>query len=370
MKNISKGNLITFIYKGGRKNRLIKNSTFPSEFFYGYIELLSEGYNVNIFEESDLGFRVDNKFLEKGLAFFSRMFFNIPLNMLCGFIFNRGYKKLSGKQTIIATTNGVGLCLVIAKKLGLLQNKIVFINMGLFHEKPNFFKFYIYKRILKNVKMLCLSKFEKEFISYYLKNKNVSYLQFGVDESFWNKNNFYENNYSKNNSYIVSIGGDLARDWDLLINSWQIDFPLLKIISPRKLKTSKNNIQIISSNWHNQKLSDLEIKDIILNALFIIIPLKETIQPSGQSSCLQAMACSKAVLISDIKGIWDRDLLKHKENIFFIKPSDNKALIKGVKSLIKENSLRVKLENNGRKLIEDKLNSYKMVDNLKEYLME
>ena len=133
---------------------------------------------------------------------------------------------------------------------------------------------------------------------------NLNYLQFGVDKSFWKKTQSYQNNFFSHKPYVLSIGGDLARDWNLLINSWQSDFPCLKIVSPSKINTSKNNIQVITSSWHNEKLSDLEIKDIFLNSLFIIF--KETIQPSDKVHAYRPCH-GKAVLISDIQGIWDRD---------------------------------------------------------------
>tara|TARA_Y100000589_G_scaffold331628_1_gene386018 strand:- start:200 stop:1294 length:1095 start_codon:yes stop_codon:yes gene_type:complete len=364
MKDNCKKQLIAFIYSSGRRKRILnKCSKFPSEFFYGYIELLQAGYDVRLFEENELGFRLKNKFLNSILILLSKIFLNIPLNMFLGFLFSGGYRKLCKYKTIVATSNGVGMCLAISKSLGLLKNKIIFINMGLFAKKQGLIKTYFYKKILQNIKMLSLSKFETKFLSNEFDSKNVYYLPFGVDMSFWKKNNL-----NKNNSYILSIGGDLARDWNLLINSWQSDFPLLKIVSPNKINTSKNNIEIVSSDWKEEKLSDIEIKEIILNSLFVIIPLKETIQPSGQSSCLQAMACGKAVLISDITGIWDRNLLVNKENLLLVKPSDKDSLINGVKILIKDNALRTKLEINGRKLIEEKLNSLKMVDDLKHFL--
>ena len=129
MKNYSKEKIISFIYKGGRKKRLLnKNSKIPTEFFYGYIELLEQGHNVGIFEENDLGFRLKNKYLDLGLIFLSKIFFNIPLNMLFGFIFSGGFRKLERSQTIIATTNGVGICLSLSKNLGFLKNKIIFIK--------------------------------------------------------------------------------------------------------------------------------------------------------------------------------------------------------------------------------------------------
>ena len=366
MTDTSKEQIIAFIYSDGRRKRILnKCSKFPSEFFYGYIELLEAGYDVRLFEEKELGFRLSNKLFNSLLILLSKIFFNIPLNMFLGFLFSGGYRKLCKYKTIVATTNGVGICLAISKSLGLLKNKIIFINMGLFAKKQGLIKTFLYKKILQNIKMLSLSKFESKFLSNEFDSKNVYYLPFGVDMSFWKKNNL-----NKNNSYILSIGGDLARDWNLLINSWQSDFPLLKIVSPNKISTSKNNIEIIASDWIQEKLSDVEIKEIILNSLFVIIPLKETMQPSGQSSCLQAMACGKAVVLSDIKGIWDRNLLKNKENLLLIKPSDKDSLIKGVKILIKDNVLRTKLEINGRKLIEDKLNSFKMVDDLKQFLKD
>ena len=369
MKNFASQKKIAFLYKAGRKKRLLnKNLKFPSEFFYGYIELLEQGHKVEIFEENDLGFRLRNKYLDLVLIFISKILFNIPINMFFGFIFSGSYRKLYRFKTIIATTNALGICLALSKKLGFLENEVIFINMGLFAKRQSIFKTFIYKRILENVKMLSLSKYESKFLSYEFKSNNVNYLQFGVDKNFWKKNESFQDNSPKKNQYILSIGGDLARDWNLLTDSWQSDFPCLKIVSPRKINSSKNNIQVISSSWHDDKLSDLEIKDIISKSLFVIIPLKETIQPSGQSSCLQAMSCGKAVIISDIQGIWDRDLLLHEENIFLVKPSDGKSLIEGIKVLLRENSLRTKIEKNGRKLIQEEFNSYKMADNLKEYL--
>ena len=232
--------------------------------------------------------------------------------------------------------------------------------MGLFSKKPNIVKTLVYKLILDNVKLVCLSKYEKYFLSKLFKNKDIEYIPFGVDKYFWQKNINL-----KNDKYVLSIGSDLSRDWDLLINSWRNDFPVLKIVTSKPLKTFKKNIEIISGNWHNQKISDQGVRDLFSNALFVIIPLKETIQPSGQSSCLQAMACSKAVIISNISGIWDRDLIKHQKNVFFINNSDKNQLQNAVRILSEDNYLRIKLEKNGRDLVENKFNNDYMVEKLK-----
>ena len=39
-----------------------------------------------------------------------------------------------------------------------------------------------------------------------------------------------------------------------------------------------------------------------------IIPLKNSIQPSGQSVALQSMACGTPVVITETFGFWDKKL--------------------------------------------------------------
>ena len=126
----------------------------------------------------------------------------------------------------------------------------------------------------------------------------------------------------KADSYVLAIGNDFARDWNLLINSWEESFPNLKIISSLPIINFKKNIEVIKGNWHHKTLNDMEMRDLYCNSEFVIIPLKETLQPSGQSTCLQAMSCSKAVVLTKVRGIWDENLIKHKENIFFIRPGN------------------------------------------------
>ena len=82
------------------------------------------------------------------------------------------------------------------------------------------------------------------------------------------------------------------------------------------------------------------------------------------------MGCSKAVIISNIKGIWDRDLLKHGENIFFVNPGDQKDLNKGINTLIKDLDMRKRIEKQGRLLVEDHFNVINMKNTLKTIFEE
>ena len=355
----NKDTTILFLFKEGRKERLNDDKSCPSEFFYCYKELLKDGYSVNYLEQKDLNLRINNVILIKILNFISKLFFNLPIQNIFAFIWNKSYLKLKDANYIIPTTNSLGVVLSAASTLGLIKANILFINMGLFVKKPNFFRILIYKFILKNIKLITISRFEYKFLSKYLRSIDIDYMPFGVDHNFW-----YPQKKLLTKPYILAIGNDLSRDWEFLESSWDESYPLLKIVTSLPIKTSKKNVNIIRGNWHFQTLTDLEIRNLYRDSEFVIITLKETLQPSGQSVALQAMACSKAVLITDIKGIWDKDLLKHKENIFLLKQGDKEELQNAILLFLKDNQLRQKIEVNGRKLVERYFNVETMKDNL------
>ena len=66
------------------------------------------------------------------------------------------------------------------------------------------------------------------------------------------------------------------------------------------------NVKVIPGYWGNESLTDSELKDIYLNSILSIIPLKST-QPSGQSVALQCMSLGIPVLITKT-GIRDNEL--------------------------------------------------------------
>tara|TARA_A100001388_G_scaffold265074_1_gene236916 strand:- start:109 stop:1221 length:1113 start_codon:yes stop_codon:yes gene_type:complete len=355
---------ILYLYKKGRKERLLDNKIFPSEFFYGYQELKKGGCKVNIWEEIDLSFQIKNKLIIKILNFNSKLFFNLPIKMILEFLINKTHKKINKANIVICTTNSLGVTLSFLKTLGLVKSKIIFICMGLFKKKPNFLKLCIFQFILKKIELLTLSKSEYKFLKSFLLHSKVEYLPFGVDAEFW----LPKKKDNKCEAYVLAVGNDLARDWKLLVNSWEEGFPNLKIISSLPINTLKKNIEVIEGNWHSKTLNDIEMRNLYRNSEFIIIPLKETIQPSGQSTCLQAMGCSKAVVLTKVKGIWDDDLMKHKENVFFIRSGNELDLKNSVKTLVDDINLREFLGKGGRNLISSNFNSLNMSNKLKNFL--
>ncbi len=356
---------IIYLFKTGRRERLQLIKDVPSEFFYGFTEFVKEGYDVNLFEEKDLNIYLKNLMLRRLFNLIGKLIFNLPLNAIFGLILNKGYKKLNGADYIIATTNTLGIAVSFAKNLGFIKSKILFINMGLFRAKPSQLKLYLYRYLFKKIKLLTISKTEYEFLKLLFNKYKIHYIPFGVDASFW-----LPKSKQECKPFVLAIGNDLARDWNTLVNSWEDNFPTLKIITSLPVNTKKNNIVVLKGSWHSQLLSDSEIRNLYRDSEFVILPLKETFQPSGQSTCLQAMGCSKAVIISNINGIWDRKLLKNKENILLVEPENIKDLNYAIKLLLKNKKLRKTLEENGRKLIQDHFNIFIMKNNLQSIFEE
>ena len=66
-------------------------------------------------------------------------------------------------------------------------------------------------------------------------------------------------------------------------------------------------------------IDDLELRNIYQNAKLTIIPLKDSLQPSGQSVALQSIACGTPVIITHTSGFWDKKTLKIKKIYFLLK---------------------------------------------------
>lgn len=354
---------IYYIFSGGRKKRLLNNISSPKEFFYGFIELSSIKKKINYLEEEELGMKPRKSFFSiffRKLSFFS---FKVPLEMIYGFIVNKKFLKFNDKDILIATTNGIGITLAFAKKFGFIKCNLVVIAMGLIPKYSGYFKKLIYKFIFSNAKLLVISLEEKKYLKKIMPNKNIEYIPFGVDNEFW-----CGSKIKKEEEYILAIGNDKARDWKTLIESWDPSLPTLKIVTSKVIENIKSNVQIIKGDWKKNLLTDEQILELYRGCKFVIVPLLDTIQPSGQSVCLQAMSCKKPVIMSNISGLWDHSKLVHNDNIVLVKPKSPLLLNKAINDLLGDKTLYKKLAKNGRQLVDEIYNTENMSIYLKKII--
>ena len=90
-------------------------------------------------------------------------------------------------------------------------------------------------------------------------------------------------------------------------------------------KETKNIIIKGFRKTNNFSISDKKLREIIRGAICVILPIKETLQPSGQSVALQTFACKTPVLISQYDGLWDKERLKNEHNCVLVKQGESYA---------------------------------------------
>ena len=357
---------IRYIFKSGRKSRISSGNRFPKEFFYCYFDLLQKKLDVDFIEEIDLGISKKVNLFTRFLNKFSRILFDFPLIHTKKLLEWKNLKLLNKSSIIIVTTKSFGLSLGFLKLLGIIKKPVIFIVMGLLSNESNFLKRNFYKLLLNKIKIVSISKNEKKFLESKIFKKPVSYIPFGIDKDFW-----YPSDIKlKNQRYILAIGNDYNRDWDTLINAWEDYYPDLKIVTSIPVKTNKKNILIKKSSWGEEYISDKEIRNLYLNSLFVIVPLKETMQPSGQSCCLQAMSCGRPVVMTKIKGLWDDTRLINRKNLLFIRPRSEVDLRNSVIELLNNKKLQENLSKNGRKLVEKYFNTSSMTHYLEKIIKD
>lgn len=314
---------ITYLFGEGRIKRLNSNTNTSDEFFYGYHYVKKLYPNTDIIEmNSNLKKPVLN-IIDKILRKITHLPFYFSHIMTY-----KNFVKLFKSDVIIATNDRIALSalpLIFLSKI-FFRIKVLVVVMGLL-SNSNKKNINIIDKLILNLflrltdEFLFLGKPEcNKANSLYPKySKKFIFLPFCVNEKFWEANN---NNY-KLKDKIAFIGNDGNRDYDKVIEIAK-SFPNIGFIFVTQLSSKikiPNNVELLSGSWSDNTLSDLEIKKIYSQCRITILPLKETIQPSGQSVTLQSICSGTPVMITKTEGFWDISKFKNKENIIFI--SDN-----------------------------------------------
>jgi len=310
-----------YIFGKGREYKIFNHESSSKEFLYGF------DYISKLFDTSFL-VPIENKkktliFLEK----IARKLTNLPIyfSNYCSF---ESYKKIFDNQKVIVTNDSIGLSLLPILLVGKFLKKVeisIFIMGLLGKPKPNMY-FKIIQRIIinllfsisKNIIFLGKAEYQKANLNYKKHIKKFYFLPFPVDIKFWDKNLCKENTDNKYD--ITFIGNDGKRDYKFLIKLIRdlknYDFNVVtsntEII---KGLEGYKNVKLILGHINENILSDEEIREIYNKSKFVIVPLIDTIQPSGQSVALQAMSMEVPVIITDTIGFWDSEKLINNESI-------------------------------------------------------
>ena len=311
-----------YLFKSGRKERLGNDTAGgPTEFFFGYPQLRESGLDIDLWQDNDFGLDKSPSWPWRAINHLAWAVLGLPLWATYRLARRDARAILQRYDAVIVTTNAFGVALALLTRLGLCKPHLIFIAMGLVDFATPKRILLMYRTVFRHVSVLSLGRPEVAFLKDRLPGIAVDYLPFGVDSRFWRPAGAAAET-TPDDPYVLSIGNDRHRDYATLLRAWKPDYPQLKIVTKQRIPTAyiPANVTVISGDWHRQVLNDEQIRTLMQRALFVVLPILDTIQPSGQSACLQAMACGKAVIISDIQGIWDRDMIRNDENCRLVLP--------------------------------------------------
>lgn len=343
-------NRITYIFTNSRSNR-IDDHNYADEFFYG-LRYLKNKHKTNIIEFNSVG-----KYLSTVEHFISKLF-SLPLYIFS--INNKQNRKIlreTDELFLVSESTAFAalpLLVLYKKKYKIKTNLFV---MGLYSKKINFPKL----KFLHNFLITFLSNYIDKY--YFLgkgelekakkiseKHNNMEFLPFCIDTDFWN----IENIDLKNNEYVLFVGNDGNRDYKKVFEIAQ-KMPEKKFIFITKNKILINsnlvNVEVIDGSWGSNEISDLKLLEIYGKAKLVILPLLNTLQPSGQSVSLQAMSLGVPVMISLTDGFWDIEKFSNNKNIIFVENNSVDSWINKINNIYKDPMAIQMISKNAKDLV-------------------
>ena len=349
---------ITYVFSGNRKNRYYQKKYEAREFFYGLNLFDNENINLEIIEP------INNKFPPKIIfKYIDKIFqkiFNLPVYMNA-FVSIENIKILlkTDKLILVNETTYCSLApLLWIIKLFKRIDVYVFV-MGLYSKKLRFpilkkIHFFIIKLFNFSVKKLMfLGEGElKKAIKIHKSSKNKFILfPFSIDTEFWND---LEYGKSLTKDSILFVGNDGNRDSELFLkivnNLKDINFTAITNIE-NLLNAKLPNLNVIKGSFGSSNLSDTELKQHYISSKLVILPLRESSQPSGQSVTLQALSCRTQVIISDTEGFWDRSNFKNNNNIYLVKENNYKSWSNRIIQVLSDEKNLKSAEKHGQELV-------------------
>jgi glycosyltransferase involved in cell wall biosynthesis len=332
-------NNITYVFSGNRKNRFYEKDYEAAEFFYGLEIFNNQKYNLKIIEPKTQKFF--GKQILKYLDTFFKKVINLPVYMFeyCS-IENIKILLKTDKLVLVNESTFCSLAFLLMLLKPFKKIDVYVFSMGLYSKKLRFPKLEkvhywfisMFTRPTKHIFFLGQGEMQKALNVHPIHKEKFVLFPFFIDTNFWEGVDID----IEDRKNILFVGNDGNRDPVMMINIIKhfkdIQFNVvsnLQEFSEIKLK----NLKLFKGSFGSRDLTDTQLKKLYNNSKLVILPLKSSFQPSGQSVTLQAMSCGRAVIISETKGFWDRDSFKDKEHLFFVKNNDLDCWIQKIEEL-------------------------------------
>ncbi len=351
------------LFRGERRERLVQveRGEAPDEFLYGWPQLDRRLGGVTIIEP-DTQRTLLGKFLRPVEIVTARLGFGLFLTM--PLLRLRAFREA---RTVIATTDSTAVPILLFKRLGLVRAQVILITQGLHSfDAGNALRRRIEGQLGRCLRVasgiVVLGEGDCRALQERFDHVGlppVATIQFGIDERFWSPGAAA---VAPDAPYFLSVGSDVLRDYDTLLRA-SGDFPLRLVTRlPLRAELLGPNVTVESEfTWP-------ELRARYRAAAFVVTPVKDQPRDSGHSATLQAMACGKAVILSDTRGLWDRDNQRHGETCWLVEPGDPEALRTAIRHLWEHPEEAARIGANARELVVRKYASTRFGEELADFV--
>lgn len=323
---------IAFVYAKGRLRRFekVKIGHAASEFFYGAIQLGQRGHQVDIIEVHG----TDKRSLVRGIGdrlFRLQLLPNRTTGALLEEIKSDICPQLVGADVVVAANTPIAFALGTLKIFGYVKAPIVAIHLGIASYHQTWLRRKVNALVLKRMwtQLFGDGEYGQVMENFNVPKERIVVNQFGVDTEYWCPD------HEPEGDYVLSVGNDMRRDYELLREvakkiGWKV-----VVVSARVLDGGwPDNVSLIPGTWLSEAPIDEMIREYYRGAQCVVLPLIDSVQPSGQSVCLQAMACGKPVILTRTRGLWSESMMRDGENVIFVPPGDVEALARAIERLM------------------------------------
>jgi glycosyltransferase involved in cell wall biosynthesis len=347
---------ILYAFTGGRRARLRDAEAGvprPTEFLYGFHQLRRSHYEVDLVEGETHG--ADGTFADRALNRAAARLLGIGLNTPA---YVGHAARLADWDCLIATPDSCALAFARLKATGRAPNiPLIYLAMGLgaaLERQPllaSAVRPYYASLLQRCQAIVALGQGEHAFLRrlFPASAPRIHFIPFGVDTAFWRP----PAEDARDGTFLF-VGNDPNRDFDLVAALVQRRPDLrFHIVSSHGALLRLGGAHVVAreGDWRRQPLSDDEMRQLYQRCTAVFLPLRESLQPSGQSVTLQAIACGAPVLITRTRGFWEPDQWIHGQHCYFVDGHDVGSWSSALDAVKDDASLRSRLTVEGGRLL-------------------
>lgn len=304
--------------------RHLRHAAGPSDFFYGARELgKREGWEVDCLEVDDLPADALTGFLAGRL--FGRF---VPPRTSADWIARtrRILPELATYDVVVATATELSFGLALWKSLGMLPKPLVGMMLGAAtHPIGSEIRRRIASSLLGRMNGVLFADAEEAEVRrrFSVKGPGLTNCCFGVDDAFW-----IPPAIGSVRSGVLSVGNDGRRDHDLMLTvAVLMPHEEFHIVTRREAPVKlPGNVRWDCLSGHGKQVLIEELLPLYQKASCVVVPLKESPQPSGQSVAMQAMMCGAPVVMTRTQGWWGGDVLCDGRELSLVTPQNPEEL--------------------------------------------